>query len=68
MAVILATTFTLITCARGSLCIIIRYLGNRVQSVVSETLNCEREFKDLYMVGLRKYGTTVGHVLRVIIF
>ena len=36
---------------------------------VGETLNCEREVKNsqnLYAVGLRKYDTTVGHVLRVI--
>ena len=36
-----------------------------------ETLNCERhnEVKnpqDLYAVSLRKYGTTVGHILHVI--
>ena len=48
-------------------------IWNPVPSVVcgavSETLNCECEIKnpqDLYAVGLRKYGTTVGHVLRVI--
>ena len=37
--------------------------------VVGETLNCEHEVKnpqDLYVVGLWKYGTTVGHVLCVI--
>ena len=37
--------------------------------MVGETLNCEREVKNsqnLYAVGLRKYDTTVGHVLRVI--
>ena len=36
---------------------------------VGETLNCEREVKssqNLYAVGLRKYDTTAGHVLRVI--
>ena len=34
-----------------------------------ETMNCECVVKnpqDLYSVGLRKYGTTVGHVLCVI--
>ena len=44
-------------------------IWNPVWSVVDETLNCEREVKnpqDLYMVGLWKYGTTIGHVLRVI--
>ena len=37
---------------------------------VGETLNCEREVKNpqnLYEVGLRKYYTTVGHVLHVIL-
>ena len=36
---------------------------------VKPGLNCEREVKNsqnLYAVGLRKYDTTVGHVLRVI--
>ena len=36
---------------------------------VGETLNCEREVKNpqnLYLVSLRKYDTTVGHVLLVI--
>ena len=40
-----------------------------VGGAVSEILNCECEIKnpqDLYAVSLRKYGTTVGHVLRVI--
>ena len=44
-------------------------IWNPVWSFVSETLNCECEVKnsqDLYAVSLRKYGTTVGHVLRVI--
>ena len=38
-------------------------------SIVGETLNCKREVKnpqDLHVIGLRKYGTTVGHVLHVI--
>ena len=36
---------------------------------VGETLNCEckvRNPQDTYMVSLRKYDTTVSHVLRVI--
>ena len=70
MAATLAATFTLISCVRGSLCIIIKIsVWNPVLSVVSKTLNCECEIKnpqDLYAVGLRKYGTTVGHVLHVI--
>ena len=40
-----------------------------VWSVVGKTLNFECEVKypqDLYAVGLRKYGTTVGHVLLII--
>ena len=41
-----------------------------VRSVVGETLNCEREVitnpQYLYAVDLWKYGTTIGHVLRVI--
>ena len=44
-------------------------IWNPVWSVVNETLNCKREVKnpqDLYMVGLWKYGITIGHVLRVI--
>ena len=45
-------------------------IWNLVRSVrVGKTLNCECEVKNpqnLYAVGLRKYGTTVGHVLRVI--
>ena len=44
-------------------------IWNPVQSVVDETLNCKHEVKnpqDLYAVGLWKYGTTIGHVLRVI--
>ena len=35
-----------------------------------EILNCKGEVKnpqDYYVVGLRKYGTTVGHVLCVIL-
>ena len=72
MEVTLVATFTLICCVQGSLCIIIKiqYLGNPVQSVVGETLNCKREVnnpRDLYTIDLRKYGTTVGCVLRVII-
>ena len=37
--------------------------------LVKLALNCEREVKNSpnpYAVGLRKYHTTVGHVLRVI--
>ena len=46
-----------------------KYIQNPVQSVIGETLNHEHEVKnpqDLYVVGLKKYGTTVGHVLCVI--
>ena len=67
MAATLAATFTLIRCVRGSL---YGDIWNLVRSVcVSETLNCEREVKNpqnIYAVGLRKYGTTVGHILHVI--
>ena len=63
MAATLVATFTLIRCVRGSL---YGDTWNLVQSVrVGETLNCEYEVKnpqDLYVVGLRKYGTTVGHI------
>ena len=44
-------------------------IWNPVRSVVGETLNCEREVKnpqDLYVVGLWKYDTTIGHALCVI--
>ena len=44
-------------------------IWNPVRLVVNETLNCEHEFKnpqDLYLVSLRKCGTTVGHVLHII--
>ena len=44
-------------------------IWNPVQSFFGETLNCEREVnnpQDLYVVRLWKYGTTIGHVLRVI--
>ena len=44
-------------------------IWNPVQSVVGETLNCEREVKNpqvYYADSLRKYGTSVGHVLHVI--
>ena len=62
-----AAIFTLIRCVRGSL---YRDIWNRIWSVrVGETLNCKREVKNplnLYVVGLRKYGTTVGHVPCVI--
>ena len=67
MEVTLAATFTLISCVQGSL---YGDIWNLVRSVcVGETLNCECEVKNplnLYVVGLRKYGTTVGHVPRVI--
>ena len=67
MATTLAANFTLISCVRGSL---YGDIWNLVWSVcVGETLNCEREVKNpqnLYAVGLKKYGTTVGHILRVI--
>ena len=64
MAVTLAATFTFIRCVRGSL---YGDTWNLVQLVrVGETLNCEHEVKNpqnLYAVSLRKYDTTVGHVL-----
>ena len=44
-------------------------IWNPIRSIVSETLNCKREVKnpqDHYAVGLWEYGTTIGHVLRVI--
>ena len=67
MAATLATTFALIRCVRGSL---YGDIWNVVQSVcVGEALNCEREVKNplnLYVVSLRKYGTTVGHTLLVL--
>ena len=67
MAVTLAATFTLIRCVRRS---IYGDIWNLVWSVrVGETLNYECEVKNpqnFYAVGLRKYGTAVGHVLRVI--
>ena len=67
MAATLAATFTLIRCVRGSL---YGDIWSLVRSVrVGETLNCKREVKNpqhLYAVGLRKYGTTVGHVLHII--
>ena len=67
MAVTLAATFTFIRCVRGSL---YGDMWNLVQLVhICETLNCEREVKNpqnLYAVSVRKYGTTVGHVLCVI--
>ena len=67
MAATLSATFTFIRCVRGSL---YGDTWNLVRLVhVSEILNCECEVKNpqnLYAVGLRKYDTTVGHVLRVI--
>ena len=47
----------------------VKGIWNPVRLVVAETLNYESEVKnpqDLYTVSLRKYGTTVGHVLRLI--
>ena len=44
-------------------------IWNPVRLVVNETLNCEHEFnnpQDLYLVSLRKCGTTVGQVLHII--
>ena len=41
----------------------------RGRFAVGETLNCKREVinsQNLYVVGLRKYDTTVGHALRII--
>ena len=66
MAVTLVATFTFIRCVRESL-YGLRYLKSVVR--IGETLNCEREVKNSqnpYVVGLREYDTTVGHVLRVI--
>ena len=68
MAASLAVTFTLISCVRGSLCIIIKISGI-LFSRLSVALNCKRGVKnpqDLYVIDLRKYGTTVGHVLCII--
>ena len=69
IAATLAATFTFIRCVQESL-YGARYGDIWNRSVrVGETLNCEREVKNspnLYTVGLRKYDTTVGHVLRVI--
>ena len=67
MTAALAATFTLIKCVRGSLYGDIWNLAQLVH--VGETLNFECEVKNpqnLYAVSLRKYDTTVGHVLRVI--
>ena len=72
----MVVTFTLISCVRGYL--VYKDIWNLI---VSETLNCEREAGSLhyrfinprylgfiyaYAVGLRKYGTTVGHISPVI--
>ena len=45
------------------------YKGNLFGQLLVKPFNCEREVKnpqDLYVVGLWKYATTIGHVLRVI--
>ena len=67
MAVTLAAIFTDLLGVRGSL---YGDIWNLVRLVrVGKTLNCEREVKNpqnLYTVCLRKYGTIVGHVVRVI--
>ena len=72
----MVVTFTLISCVRGYL--VYKDIWNLI---VSETLNYEREAGSLhyrfinprylgfiyaYAVGLRKYGTTVGHIPPVI--
>ena len=47
----------------------VKGIWNPVRLVVGETLNCKSEVKnpqDLYVVSLRKYDTTFGHVLRLI--
>ena len=66
MAATLAATFTLISVFEDDY----EDIWNPVRSVVGETLNCEREVKtnpqDLYVVGLWKYGTAIGHVQHVI--
>ena len=70
MAATLTATFTLISCVQGSLRTY-NYKDIRILfGQLSVTLNCECEVKnppDLYAVGLRKYGTTVRHVLCVIL-
>ena len=67
MAATLVATFTLIRCVRGSL---YGDIWNLVRLVrVGEILNCALKVKNphnLYVVSLRKHGTTVGHILRVI--
>ena len=68
MAATLTATFTLISCVRGSFCIIIKISGILLCQL-SITLNCTCGVKnpqDLYTVGLTKYGSTVWHVLWVI--
>ena len=60
----MVVTFTLVSCVRGY------HIYNNVWiPVVGETVNCEREDRnpqDPYAVGLKKDGTTVGHVPRTI--
>ena len=60
----MAVTFTLVSCVRGY-----HIYKNVWIPVVGETVNCEREDRnpqDPYAVGLKKDGTTVGHVPRTI--
>ena len=57
----MTATFTLISCVQG-------YHVYK-DPVVGETLNCEcedRNPQDPYTVSVKKVGTTVGHVPRVI--
>ena len=60
----MAVTFTLISCVRGY------YVYKDIwDPVVGEMLNCEhkdRNPQDPYAVSVKKVGTTVGHVPRVI--
>ena len=59
----MTATFTLISCVRGY-----HVYKDIWDPVVGETLNCEcedRNYKDPYAVGVKKVGTTVGHVPRV---
>ena len=60
----MAATFTLISCVRGY-----HVYKDIWDPVVGETLNCEREDRnpqDPYAVSVKKVGTTVGHVPRVV--
>ena len=60
----MVTTFTLASCTQGY-----HVYKDVWNSVVSETVHCEREDRnpqDPYAVGLRKDGTTISHIPRTI--